>query len=440
MFKALPGFRDFYPDDCALRNHLFRIWRNTALGFNFREYDGPILESLDLFKEKSGEEIVGQLFAFEDQGGREVALRPEMTPSLARMIAARANALKRPIKWFCIEENFRYERQQRGRLRSFYQFNADIFGESGPGADAEVIALLIQSLTVMGLQANDFVVRISDRDLWMLYLKSLGLEQESISEVLGLIDKIERMPREALQKKLYKYFNEATEDFLAKVDVLIQIRSFADLKLFFESHATSDTIVAQVAQRLEAWNDLLDRLAGMGFQDFVQIDLGIVRGLAYYTGFVFEAFDIQGEHRAIAGGGRYDHLVAKLGGPEMPAVGFAMGDVVIRDLLHQKSLLPSYIQALDVFVVIGGDLALPAALRSIQLLRQAGFSVDYSVRAFGFGKQFKAANESGARWAVIFGGDEVSRQVAKLKDLGSGEESEISLDKIAVTLRELDGQ
>jgi histidyl-tRNA synthetase len=169
MFKSLPGFRDFYPEDCAVRNHLFRSWRKTAQTFNFKEYDGPILESLDLFKQKSGDEIVGQLFAFEDKGGRSVALRPEMTPSLARMIGARANALKRPIKWFCIEENFRYERMQKGRLRSFYQFNADIFGEPGPGADAEIVATLIQSLTVMGLGPKDFVIRISDRHLWVLY-------------------------------------------------------------------------------------------------------------------------------------------------------------------------------------------------------------------------------------------------------------------------------
>ena len=440
MFKTLPGFRDFYPEECALRNHLFRIWRKTAQNFNFKEYDGPILESLDLFKQKSGDEIVSQLFAFEDQGGRGVALRPEMTPSLARMIAARANALKRPLKWFCVEENFRYERQQKGRLRSFYQFNADIFGELGPGADAEVIAVLIHSLTVMGLGSSDFVIRISDRDLWLLYLKSLGFEKDPIFAVLGLIDKLERMPRDVLEEKLKPFFNEATEDFLAKVDTLTQIRTYDELKRFFVSHVTGEEIVSQLEKRLEAWESLLQRLEGMGYREMIRIDLGIVRGLAYYTGFVFEAFDIQGDHRAIAGGGRYDHLVKKLGGPDMPAVGFAMGDVVIKDILQEKDLLPNYVQVPDVYAVIGSDDTLPVALGQIQFLRQAGYTVDYAIRSLGFGKQFKAANESGARWAVIFGEEEVSRKSAKIKNLGSGEETEVPLENLTESIRQLDQQ
>ena len=280
MFKTLPGFRDFYPEECALRNHLFRIWRKSAQTFNFKEYDGPILESLDLFKQKSGDEIVGQLFAFEDQGGRGVALRPEMTPSLARMIGARANALKRPVKWFCIEENFRYERMQKGRLRSFYQFNADIFGESGPGADAEIIAVLIHSLTVLGLSAKDFVIRISDRHLWVLYLESLGLEEEAVFGVLGLIDKLERMPREALLEKLVPYFNDAAEDFLQKIEMLTRIRELEELKRFFTAHISGKELVEKLTERLSAWESLIERLEGMGFGGFLRIDLGIVRGLA----------------------------------------------------------------------------------------------------------------------------------------------------------------
>lgn len=438
MFKTLPGFRDFYPEDCALRNHLFQIWRKTAQSFSFKEYDGPILESLDLFKEKSGDEIVSQLFAFKDQGGRDVALRPEMTPSLARMIGARANALKRPIKWFTIEENFRYERKQKGRLRSFYQFNADVFGEPGPGADAEIIAVLIHSLCVMGLDSKDFVIRLSDRHLWVLYLESLGLTEEAVFVVLGLIDKMERMPREVLLEKLGPFFNEAAEDFLLKVETLTQIRELADLRSFFQAHVPSGELADSVGERLAAWESLTQRLGGMGMKDFLRIDLGIVRGLAYYTGFVFEAFDIQGEHRAIAGGGRYDHLVKKLGGPDMPAVGFAMGDVVIKDLLEEKGLLPTYIQAPDVYFVLGGDEVLTPALQSIQSLRLAGYSVDYPIKRVGFGKQFKAANESGARWAAVFGEEEVARGAAKLKNLVSGDETEVPLDRLLEALRELD--
>lgn len=438
MFKSLPGFRDFYPEDCAVRNHLFRSWRKTAQTFNFKEYNGPILESLDLFKQKSGDEIVGQLFAFEDKGGRSVALRPEMTPSLARMIGARANALKRPIKWFCIEENFRYERMQKGRLRSFYQFNADIFGEPGPGADAEIVATLIQSLTVMGLGPKDFVIRISDRHLWVLYLKSLGLDEESVFEVLGLIDKLERLPREAMEEKLRPFFNEATGDFLAKIDTLTNIREHDDLKKFFTAHVQDAELASALTERLNGWSSLFQRLQAMGMSSFIRINLGIVRGLAYYTGFVFEAFDIQGDYRAIAGGGRYDHLVKKLGGPDLPAVGFAMGDVVIKDFLEEKGLLANYIQSPDVYAIISSDETLSTGLEHIQLLRQAGFSVEYAIRTVGFGKQFKVANESGARWAVIFGEDELTRNVAKIKNLGTGDELEVPLAGLSESFIDLD--
>jgi histidyl-tRNA synthetase len=354
------------------------------------------------------------------------------------MIAARANGLKRPIKWFCIEENFRYERKQKGRLRSFYQFNADIFDEPGPGADAEIIGVLIHSLTVMGLGSEDFVIRISDRHLWVLYLKSLGLEEDTVFEVLGLIDKLERMPREVMLGKLAPVFNDAAEDFLSKVETLTQIRAISDLKQFFEAHISIGELADALAERLGAWNSLIQRLEGMGMTSFIRIDLGIVRGLAYYTGFVFEAFDIQGEHRAIAGGGRYDHLVKKLGGPDMPAVGFAMGDVVIKDLLEEKGLLPDYIQAPDVYAIIGGDEVLSAALQQIQSFRMAGYSVDYPIKKVGFGKQFRAANESGARWAIIFGEEEVARGTAKLKNLESGEETEVPLDRLVDVLREMD--
>ncbi len=437
MFKTLPGFRDFYPEDCAIRNHIFRIWRQSAQCCNFAEYDGPILESLDLFKQKSGDEIVGQLFAFKDQGGREVALRPEMTPSLARMIASKANAMKRPIKWFCVEENFRYERQQKGRLRSFYQYNADVFGEAGPGADAEVIGALILTLFNLGLKDDDFVIRVSDRDLWIMYLKSLGLDEAGILGVLGLVDKMERMPREVLLEKLAVYFNDAAEDFLVKVELLVGIREFNDLKRFFLAHIAPGELMDEVIVRLNAWADLLERLKAMSFGNVIRIDLGIVRGLAYYTGFVFEAFDVKGEHRAIAGGGRYDHLVKKLGGPDMPAVGFAMGDVVIRNLLEEKKLLPKYVQAPDVSVVIGCDEARSAALTTVSALRGAGLKVDYPLKSVGFGKQFKSLNDSGSRFAVIIGEEEIAKGVAKVKDLRSREEVEVPGGKVTEAVLDL---
>lgn len=434
MFNTLPGFRDFYPEDCAVRNHLFRVWRRAALSFNFKECDGPILENLALFKEKSGDEIVAQLFAFADRGGREVALRPEMTPSLARMVAARAQAMKRPMKWFCIGEHFRYERRQKGRLRSFYQFNADIFAEAGPGADAEVIAALIHTLRMMGLRSDDFVVRISDRDLWILYLRSLGLGEKTILALLGLIDKRERMSRKAALERLRPIFQGSAEDFLFKVETLTRAREMKGLSTFFKAHVSGSELRDAVKKRLSSWAELLDRLEKMGLGDYFCIDMGVVRGLAYYTGFVFEAFDRRGEHRAIAGGGRYNHLVKKLGGPEMPAVGFAMGDVVIGDILSEKGLLPNRPQRPDLFFIMGKGEPAAAALGHLQDLRRAGLSVEYPLRPVAFGKQFKAAHESGAGLAVILGEDEVGKGVAKIKHLGSGEEEEIPLQDLVAKL------
>jgi len=430
MFQNLPGFRDFFPEECAVRNHLFRVFRQTAKHFNFREYDGPILEPLDLFREKSGDEIVSQLFAFTDQGGREVALRPEMTPTLARMIGAKANALKRPIKWFCITENFRYERQQKGRTRSFYQFNGDVFGEVGPAADAEVIAMMIATLYTLGLGPEDFVIRLSDRHLWVYYLEAIGLGEEAIPAILGLVDKKERMPREVLQEKLKPYFGEAAEDFLIKIDTLTEIRELADLKQFFADHIQPGPDRDKLEERLSAWDELLRYLNGMGYQRFIRIDLSIVRGLAYYTGFVFEAFDIQGAHRAVCGGGRYDHLVKKLGGPDMPAVGFAMGDVVLGNLLEEKGLLPEYISMPDVYVIFGGAAEREAGLLHVQLMRQAGISVEYPMKQQGFGKQFKNAGASGARLTVVFGEEELAQQACKVKDMQSGEEEQVSLSRL----------
>ena len=434
MFKTLPGFRDFYPEDCAVRNYLFRVWRRAALSFNFKECDGPILESLELFKEKSGDEIVGQLFAFTDRGGREVALRPEMTPSLARMVAARAQAMKRPIKWFCIGENFRYERRQRGRLRSFYQFNADIFSEPGPGADAEVIAALIHSLRMMGLSTDDFVVRISDRDLWILYLRSLGLGEKAILALLNLIDKRERLSRDVVLERLRPFFHGAAEDFLLNVETLTRTRNMDDLSAFVQAHLTGGELSDAVKRRLSSWAELLDRLEKMGLGNWICIDMGVVRGLAYYTGFVFEAFDRRGEHRAIAGGGRYNHLVKKLGGPDMPAVGFAMGDVVIGQILSEKGLLPCRPQKPDLFIIMGKGKPAATALGLLHDLRRAGFSVEYPLRPVAFGKQFKAAHQSGAGLAVILGEDEVEKGVAKIKHLRSGKEEETPLKDLVAKL------
>lgn len=429
-FQTLPGFREFYPEDLARHNFIFRLWRQTATSFGFAEYDAPVLEPLELYKAKSGDEIEGQLFNFTDKGGREVALRPEMTPTVCRLVGAKANALKRPIKWFSIGEFYRYERMQKGRGRCFFQFNADIFGETGPEAETELIGLLVQCLCSFGLTEQDFYVRLSDRNLWFYYLGALGLDDERIRAVLGAVDRYEKYGDDAF-KGYAEQFGEIEAGLKGKVLAFLQIKSLGALTSLLEPLGDE-----RIAARLADWRKLLGNLEAMGLSRFVEVDLGVVRGLAYYTGFVFEAFDRKGELRAIAGGGRYNDLVGKLGYPELPAVGFAIGDMTFALLLEQRGLMPALVQAPDVYCVIGGADERLAALGAIQSLRAAGFRVDYPLKDVAFGKQFKAASEVGARLALIFGSDELAKGVAKLRDMNDRAEREIPLAEVVSAVRD----
>lgn len=436
QFETLPGFREFYPDACACRNAIFDVWRRTARSFNFLEYDAPVLEPLELYIEKSGEEIVGQLFNFEDRGGRAVAMRPEMTPSLARLVGAKANSLKRPVKWFSVGEFYRYERPQKGRLRAFYQYNVDIFGEPGAGADAELIALCVQALKGFGLGIEDFKIRLSDRDLWLLILAAEGLDTSASMAVLGIIDKMERMEREKVIAKLAEVLGDEAEAFLGRVESAIAIRDFNQLCSFIEGLPLEGDLAEQAKARISDWKSLMASLDYAGAAEFIQIDLGIVRGLAYYTGFVFEAFEATGAGRALAGGGRYDRLVKKLGGPDMPAVGFAMGDVTLADLLESKGLLPEVNQAPDCVLIIGGSEARPAAMQDAAALRAQGISVDYPLKDQGFSKQFKSATQSGAKLALIYGSEELERGVVKVRDLQAAEEGDVERSQLSAAIAE----
>ncbi len=423
-FQTLPGFREFYPEDLARRNHVFRLWRQTANTFGFSEYDAPVLEPLELYKAKSGDEIEAQLFSFTDKGGREVALRPEMTPTVCRLVGARANALKRPIKWFSIGEFYRYERAQKGRLRAFFQFNADIFGEPGPEAEIELIAQLIQCFRAFGLTEQDFYVRLSDRDLWFYFLESLGLDDARTRAMLSAVDKDDFAAYEAKFGPREAEVKDAIARFLA-------IRSLAQLEAELATFASE-----RIQGRLLEWKKLIGGLAAMGLGEFIAVDMSVVRGLAYYTGFVFEAFDKKGELRALAGGGRYDDLVAKLGGPALPAVGFAIGDVTTGLLLEQRGLMPKLMQAPDVYCVIGGENERRAAFGDIYMLRAAGFRVEYPMKEVAFGKQFKAAAESGAKLALIYGGDELAKGVVKIRDLTQRNEIEVPREQVATHVRD----
>ena len=428
-FQSLPGFRDFYPEDFSRRQHIFRVWREAASAFGFQEYDAPVLEPLELYKAKSGDEIEAQLFSFTDKGGREVSLRPEMTPTVCRMVGAKAGSLKRPIKWFSIAEFYRYERAQKGRLRAFNQFNADIFGEAGPEAEIELIALLIQCLAGFGLTKDDFIIRLSDRDLWFFYLEALGFNDAQSRVLLTAVDRHEKMGDDA-----FKAYAEAHGALAAglkdKVLAFLKIKSLADLEAALAPFKSE-----KLAARLADWRKVLEGISAMGLANFIAVDLSVVRGLAYYTGFVFEAFDRKGDLRALAGGGRYNDLVEKLGGPDLPAVGFAIGDVTTGLLIEQRGLAPGHVTAPDVYAVIGGEAERKAAFADIHALRVAGFRVEYPFKELAFGKQFKAAAESGAKLALIYGGDELAKGVVKIRDMSGRSEREVPRGEVVAKVR-----
>ncbi len=434
-FKSLPGFREFYPEDFAERRFLFQVWRQVARRFGFLEYDGPVLESLELFKAKSGDEIESQLFCFEDKGGREISLRPELTPTLARMVAARANTLKRPIKWFSIGDNFRYERMQKGRLRCFTQLNADILGEPGPAAEIELLALLVQIFQGFGLGEDDFFIRLSDRNLWILYLEAQGFAEQS-AKILEIVDKWERMPEETAKGKLELIVGESAVQVWESLRAFLEVRTIAELSTAFQSVSVISELGEALEARIRDWTELLDGLDAMGIGGYIEMDLSIVRGLAYYTGFVFEVFDRAKENRALAGGGRYNSLIKKMGGPEMPAVGFGLGDVVLADILRERGLMPKFVDTLDTYLVIGGEEERVAALSDANVLRQSGFSVDYSFKNQAFGKQFKAASASGARFALIYGSDELEKGVVKIRNLSDRSEEEVPRAQLPLSLRD----
>jgi len=371
-------------------------WREVARRYAFVEYDGPPLEPLELYTRKSGEEIVGQLYNFVDKGGREVALRPEMTPTVARMVAARANALRKPVRWFSMPQLFRYERQQKGRLREHYQLNVDIFGAAEVAADAELVACAVDIMRAFGLTAGDVVVRVSDRRLLQAFLESLGVPADSVTAVYGVIDKLERQPAQVSSEKLVAAGVPGTS-----VD---RILSIADVGFDEIASRLADTSAARTVEEFGAFLRYVPALLG-GETSWLRVDLSIVRGLAYYTGIVFELFDRSGEFRAICGGGRYDTLLESLGGAEMPALGFGMGDVVLGELLRAKGLLRAADAGADVWVSGVDDVPIERIMDEAARLRAEGRAVEYALRPQSSSKQRKAAQASGAKSFVTLSND-----------------------------------
>ena len=410
--QTLPGFRDFYPDDCARRNYILATWREVARRYGFVEFDGPVLEPMALYEKKSGGELVGQLFDFVDKGERHVAMRPEMTPTLARMVAARERDFKKPLKWFCVPQFFRYEKQQRGRLREFYQLNCDIIGEASAAGDAELLGVLIDTLRGFALTEQDFVVRLSSRTAWQQFFAAAGGQPEDEYEFFQIVDKAERNAPEKTDAALAKFGLTAE-----------QVLTFMRSK---EPTAELAPIVADLTAR--------------GLAGYIDIDYAIVRGLAYYTGVVFEVFDRSKNERALAGGGRYDALLSLMsdGKVNLPALGFGMGDVVLANLINDipaaKAKMDTWLareRACDVYVIIAKEERRADALAIVQQLREAGQRVDFPLTETKVGKQFQTAEQLGATRAVLVG-DEWPQ--VKVKTLATREELLVASGELAATL------
>jgi len=418
---ALPGFRDFYPQEFAERAFIMRAWRTVARRYAFQEYDGPPLEPTELYTKKSGDEIVGQLYNFEDKGGRQVALRPEMTPTIARMVAARANALRKPVRWFSTPQLFRYERQQRGRLREHFQLNVDIIGEPGVTADAEILAVAIDVMRALGLTPDDVKARVSDRRVLGAYLRALGVSDASLLPVMtDVVDKLGRTPSAASAERLTALGvpSRAIEPITR-----LPYTTLDDVRRVL--HDSGDSSESSVDE-FERYLQYVHRLVGDAA--WVRFDASIVRGLAYYTGIVFELFDAKGELRAICGGGRYDNLLETLGGVDLPAVGFGMGDVVLRELLQVRGLLRDVVPSIDYWVATGREdsEALLDVMEVARRLREKDQSVEYSLRDQSLSRQLKAASTTGARFAAIVGADgRVSR-----KDLEGNAQLTLTIDQL----------
>lgn len=422
-FQSLPGFRDFYPQDFVARSHIFAAWREAARTYGFEEYDGPPLEPLELYVEKSGPEIVTQLYSFTDKGGREVALRPEMTPTLARMAGARARALPKPLRWFTVPQLFRYERTQRGRLREHFQWNADIVGEEAVDADAEVLGVALESLRLLGLGAADVVARVNDRRLMERVVRGALGESTDPLPVYAAIDKLERDSLDRLSAKLRSETSSSAE---AVGELLGFLGADPSLDELGSRYGDVAGVPAEI-ERLQAYFAALEQL---GFREFVTFDARIVRGLAYYTGIVFEIFDRRGELRAVCGGGRYDGLLAAVSGEDLPAVGFGMGDVVLGELLAERGLLPDPKPAVDYYLVAIGESERPLVRQLAGRLRRAGLSALYSLKGVAVGKQFKEAASRGARSVIVLGPEEVAAGVVVLRDMATGEERRVAPDTL----------
>jgi len=446
IIQGPKGTRDFYPEDMSFLQYIFDSWHRSCRLYGFEQYEGPMFEHLDLYTQKSGAEIEKQLYSFEDKGGRQIALRPELTPTLARMVATQGTNLKRPVRWYSISRLFRYERMQKGRLREFIQLNMDILGIEDVSADAELIAAAIDMMRRFGFDESDFKARVSSRTLLEEMFLACGVGQEKLPALYALLDKKGKIAPEEFERELAEAAGGG--DVCGKVKELFNCAGLDDVEKFAKSIGIdTDTSVStqQVSTQqhprissIAQLKKLFSLIDAYGLKDYVVFDIGIVRGLAYYTGIVFELFDVRGSLRAIAGGGRYDKLVGLYGGPVTPAVGFAAGDVVLGELIKAKSLGPKKSSRSDVFIVSIDNDAESEAIKTAQRLRSENISCEFPLKGgLNVGKQLKLADAAGSKYALFIGGDEAKSGQARLKDLADGSEELIDTATLEERLKSI---
>ena len=418
--RPVKGTRDFYPQEMAVRNWIIDGWKNVSIRNGFEEYDGPIFEYLKMFQVKSGDEIVEQLFSLTDRGGRELALRPEMTPTLARMVNQQINSLRKPIKWFSVPRLFRAERPQKGRLREFFQWNIDIIGVEDVLADAEVIFTTIDYLRQIGLTKKDIKVKISSRKFLAGFLKGLGIQEKRLGALYVLLDKSAKLSADVFEELLIEQIPE---------------KAISDKILEFMTEKSSEQMTDLIGpddnarSALDEINHVFEYLENMGVSDFCVFDPGIVRGLAYYTGIVFEVHDAVGELRAVCGGGRYDNLLKDFGGPSIPATGMGMGDCVLEVLLREKGLIDEQLplNSMDFFIAYANEVYKDEAVKVTMKLRSKGQKANFSYKAAKLNKQLKQASEKNARMCIIIG-DEFKDNNLVLKDMSNGRQQTVQVE------------
>ncbi len=410
----------------AVRNALTDGWKAASARNGFEEYDGPIFEMLKMYQVKSGDEIVDQLFSLRDRGGRDLAIRPEITPTLARMVNQQINALPRPVKWFSVPRLCRAERPQKGRLREFFQWNIDIIGIESVLADAEIIFCAVDYLKSVGLTEKDIVVRISSRRMLAEVFKAIGIPEDQLDPLYALLDKINKVPAEAFEEKLTELVPDAGQR--DKIQAMMKAQSIDQV-----AQVTTLTDAAKAA--VDELNALFDTLKTMGISDYCKFDISIVRGLAYYTGVVFEIYDRECALRAIGGGGRYDNLLKQFGGPQVTATGLGMGDCVLGILLEEKGLMKDLAtRTLDYFVACADAQYQSKAIEITAILRNAGKITNASYKTGALGKQFKQASEQNAAQTIIVGSEVENGQLA-IKDMATGDQALVDWAEFCAALR-----